>query len=308
MMPVAEIPAALERVLGTLLVDNTITSWKVAAEGSNTTLVVRLVTAGPDQHGASCQQSSQHATYRKKPPSQIRRDQQRAYARLQAKNNELRQASDISFPNPPISNIAPKVVSESVQSELGLFDNSDTVYSNIPEGDPCAREVRELTTLQPSLSRESPRDLLTYQRDDVTAVPHTNSDKQQQHVLEKKTGFPMAVVHNYVSALKDRSLVRRVRDQRRNQYFRTVVTHPELPDRVICESDDMVTVYTCVEPLHTAFFCLKQDDRHMMEEERGYLRKLRTGQPVDRGRYDHYVQCARADMCMLMEMIRWCVG
>ena len=66
-------PTTAEAVLTTLLVDNHVTSWKVAAEGQTSVFVLRL-TSNHEQPAIA----NTTGQWRRKPPSQLRRDQQRA--------------------------------------------------------------------------------------------------------------------------------------------------------------------------------------------------------------------------------------
>ena len=72
-----DLPKALDTVLKALLSDHSISSWKVAAEGQNPTMVLRL---SPRREPYVCQDGVRvdtSAVYRRKPPSQINRDKRR---------------------------------------------------------------------------------------------------------------------------------------------------------------------------------------------------------------------------------------
>ena len=72
-----DLPKALDTVLKALLSDHSISSWKVAAEGQNPTIVLRL---SPRRDPYVCQDGVRvdtSAVYRRKPPSQINRDKRR---------------------------------------------------------------------------------------------------------------------------------------------------------------------------------------------------------------------------------------
>ena len=67
-----ELPSALERVLGALLNDHCVTSWKVTSEGQTPTVVLRLKPVSEHQDYVSTH------VYRRKPLSQVMRDRRRA--------------------------------------------------------------------------------------------------------------------------------------------------------------------------------------------------------------------------------------
>ena len=66
-----ELPKALESVLGALLDNHSITSWKVTAEGQDPTVILRLRSTGVNQDGVSM------SAYRRKSASQVLRDRRR---------------------------------------------------------------------------------------------------------------------------------------------------------------------------------------------------------------------------------------
>ena len=73
-----DLPRALDTVLKALLSDHSIFSWKVAAEGHNPTIVLRLCPRRePNMYQDGVRVADTLAVYRRKPPSQINRDRRR---------------------------------------------------------------------------------------------------------------------------------------------------------------------------------------------------------------------------------------
>ena len=74
-------PTALDNALEALLTENAVSSWKISSEGRKTIVVLRLVTTtDPDMADFTHPHTAtQH--FRRKPPSQVRRDQRRAAER-----------------------------------------------------------------------------------------------------------------------------------------------------------------------------------------------------------------------------------
>ena len=72
-----DIPKALDTVLKALLSDHSISSWKVAAEGQNPTIVLRLCPRREPNVYQDGVRIDTSAVYRRKPPSQINRDKRR---------------------------------------------------------------------------------------------------------------------------------------------------------------------------------------------------------------------------------------
>ena len=75
------LPKPAETVLTSLLAQYPVNSWKVTSEGQNVVFVLRMASDNlTDNTLPSCQ-------YRRKPPSQVRRDMRRSANRHQAQNN-----------------------------------------------------------------------------------------------------------------------------------------------------------------------------------------------------------------------------
>ncbi|XP_070173803.1 cyclic nucleotide-gated channel beta-1-like [Littorina saxatilis] len=82
-MPAVGLPTALEGTLETLLKENAVCSWKICAEGTKTTVVLRLVSISDSDRPAM----TRH--FRRKPTSQLQRDRLRAQER-QEKNEKAK--------------------------------------------------------------------------------------------------------------------------------------------------------------------------------------------------------------------------
>ena len=78
-MPVAGLPAAAETALNALLADNNVSSWKIVGEGASTVIILRH---NPQSYSSAENMADSNSThgqhFRRKPPSQIRRDQERS--------------------------------------------------------------------------------------------------------------------------------------------------------------------------------------------------------------------------------------
>ena len=85
-MPVEGLPSTLEAFLNSMLHVNTLSSFKIDSRGDNTAIVLRFT-------GQPCQSAN---TYRKKPPSQIQRDRNRAQQRRLTLHSQASQTFDSS--------------------------------------------------------------------------------------------------------------------------------------------------------------------------------------------------------------------
>ena len=138
-----ELPSALESVLGALLKDHSITSWKVTSEGQNPTVVLRLKPVNDKQDCVSTH------VYRRKPQSQVIRDRQRAAEHKQML--ELRNVciSDESPVNPIGQEMSVNQLSLDASVTQTIHEKKDSV--NVNSDIMCRSNVRdELNTpLQP---------------------------------------------------------------------------------------------------------------------------------------------------------------
>ena len=106
-----------------------------------------------------------------------------------------------------------------------------------------------------------------------------------QPVTENRVaGFHTGIVKDYVATLTSWSVQRRLRDKHRNHDFRKFVLGQSENYRniLICESDDLVLELPTDSPSENGglFWYVKQEELHMLQEERDKLRALQTGQPI----------------------------
>ena len=86
-MPVEGLPSSLEAMLNALLAENPVSSFKVEAGASRTVLVLRF-SSTTGQHGGNTTLPSS-ASYKKKNPAQIARDQRRTEAFQEQQRQQL---------------------------------------------------------------------------------------------------------------------------------------------------------------------------------------------------------------------------
>ena len=115
-------------------------------------------------------------------------------------------------------------------------------------------------------------------------------------------GYDLATIRNYVGSLKDRAVQRALRNINRNNSFKTVVLDKsDNKSKLICESDHFVFVSDCstYQKHPCTYWLIKQEERHMQQEELEYLRQQQKGKPVDRGRCADHLQKAMEDGLVL---------
>ena len=92
-MPVSGLPVAVNGVLTDLLQEQALNSWKVVGDTTATVALLRFSPADPAAITAS-QPGRSQVTFRKKPPSQVRRDRKGAGDKQKARPD---QASVLDF-------------------------------------------------------------------------------------------------------------------------------------------------------------------------------------------------------------------
>eukprot|EP00745_Piridium_sociabile_P042769 TRINITY_DN865_c0_g1_i4.p1 TRINITY_DN865_c0_g1~~TRINITY_DN865_c0_g1_i4.p1 ORF type:complete len:296 (+),score=72.21 TRINITY_DN865_c0_g1_i4:174-1061(+) len=264
-MPVTGLPVTLEKTLTALLTDNTVSSWKVAGEADNTVVVLRLKPVSKMSTTMADPVLNRHSQvqyYRKKPPSQVRRDQERARQQQQQRqrvqvgldsSDDDREPSIALFVEPTaqhLSSVEPTAPVHTDHSDSETEERGDVLQDNQPSSD-CNISL------------------------------HLQPDLQEEPIIDNRVaGFNTGDVRKYVATLTDRSVQRRLRDQQRNKLFRKTVLH-QSQDRnmLLCESDDIVLEYSCDSPDGglVMYWYVKQDQKNMLGEECVKLANLRKG-------------------------------
>ena len=230
------------------------------------TLVLRLSPAAIDSDTAT---SFAHThdnkqppvqCHRRKPPSQVRRDQKRAEER---KAKVCRQARDFSslrlFETP-----SDKDASRPTDDSTPLLDNRHNTAED-------ARATRCDSSVLYNDDLSSGVSVTTHTEDSFCDI------KQDKHCASLD---PLNIVRNYVAELMDRPLQRRLRDTHRNNTQRRVVTNGNQDKPLmIFETDDMVFVYnpegqsSSDKTGKITYWFAKQDPKRLLQEEMDYLQK-----------------------------------
>ncbi|KAL8562252.1 hypothetical protein ACOMHN_037208 [Nucella lapillus] len=210
--------------------------------------------------------------YRRKPPSAQRRDRERAAKQQQRKRVE--QADSCCDSTGGIDELfMPETQYKQTDSDTGdvTEERNTTTHEEHSDGEAAAKAKAHVLHVQDSLPCGSDCAV------DLN-LPETNSDIEP--VIESIIdGFDAGTVKNYVATLTDRSLQRRLRNQNRNNAFRRVVLQSDDADLLLFESDDIVLEYSLHPSSNDtyAFWYIKQEDRNILDEERGKLANLRNG-------------------------------
>ena len=277
-MPVAGLPTALDSALEVLLTENAVSSWKISAEGRKTIVVLRLVTTtDPDMADFTHPHTAtQH--FRRKPPSQVRRDQRRAAERTR-QNPEASEHSPSGLfqPTPPPTT--------TVAAHLEMQSENDTQHMYASDTDARASRSPDYSAPASSVSQSldfSVENLMAWKGQSVTETVQDCTNLSEKRAVQY--GYDLATIRNYVGSLKDRAVQRALRNTSRNNSFKTVVLDKsDNKSKLICETDDFVFVSDCstYQRHPCTYRLIKQEERRMLQEELEYLRKLQKGKPVD---------------------------
>ena len=256
--------------------------------------------------------ATQH--FRRKPPSQVRRDQRRAAERTR-QNPEASEHSPSGLfqPTPPPST--------TVAAHLEMQSENDTQHTYASDTDTDARASRSPDYSAPASSRTCDTDGVSLSRvsqsldfsvENLTAWKGQSDTETVQdctNLSEKRAvhcGYDLATIRNYVGSLKDRAVQRALRNTNRNNSFKTVVfDKSDNKCKLICETDDCVFVSDCstYQKHPCTYWLIKQEERHMLQEELEYLRKLQKGKPVDRGRCADHLQKVLEEVLVLRDCV-----
>ena len=173
------LPRALDNMLGVLLCDHTVSSWKIAANGPNPTVVLRLrQTHQSQEHGY--QYRAQTKLYRTKPPSQVERDRKRAA--------QFRQRCDLNLDSD--KNDIPCDLSENI-TDINATENPSTGVQNGNTANVyvCSDIHKVPSDIDPHLSREALRleDTECTGDLDSLAIGGVESDQEMDQQSAKST-------------------------------------------------------------------------------------------------------------------------
>jgi hypothetical protein len=132
-----------------------------------------------------------------------------------------------------------------------------------------------------------------------------------QQIDNTVAGFNPAVVKSSVANFTARLMQRRLRDSERNNTFRKVAVQETESARVLlCESDDIVLVYSCQSQWDdcAVHWFVKQDERRMSSEDRVKLTNLRKGRSIDNTEHTDIQARAQRVLQTLRGLIKFYLG
>jgi len=325
-MPVVGLPTTLEVTLGALLQQHCITSWKVCGEGEQTTVVLRLKAGSSDGNMAG-QQTPVY--FRRKPPSQTNRDRRRTEERRQAeerrwaeerrraeerRQTEERQEDKASalFPfetSPSLFMPTPPITQSVSHTNTPASPNHMPSQSVLPTHDyRCASGAVTVLEADTVAEQQGGIDLVEVPVPDIT-MEGEDCDEYLDQIRD--AGYSGDTIKNYVGGLRNRSLQRNLRDVSRNKDFLNVYTSDEIPDTIICESEDMIFQFIWTDDTHNPadyFWFAKKNTRQLTQEEKDIYSKLQLWTPADRDRIKDRISAGLDVLHVMMDAIRFFLG
>lgn len=78
--------------------------------------------------------------------------------------------------------------------------------------------------------------------------------------------------------------------------------------RLICETGDFVSDCSTYGKRPCTYWLIKQEERHMLQKDLEYLRKLHKGKSVDRERYADHIHKMLEELLVLRNVTRFYTG
>ena len=186
--------------------------------------------------------------------------------------------------------------------------SSSPDYSAPASSRPCDTDGVSLSRVSQSLDF-SVENLMAWKGQSESETVQDCTNQSEKRAIQ--CGYDLATIRNYVGSLKDRAVQRAQRNTNRNNSFKTVVLEKsDNKSKLICETDDFVFVSDCstYKKHPCTYWLIKQEERHMLQEELEYLRKLQKGKPVDRGKCADHLQKVLEEVLGLRDVTRFYLG
>ena len=331
-MPISGLPVSLEAVLGSLLQQNSISSWKVTGTGAENTVVVLRLTS---QTHADIEPPTT-LRYRKKPPSQLKRDRERLQQRITLQTEKemttKNQASDCNYDASPVLFCSPPNQQTVHTTQADSDTDIDTLTVKpvvIPRATrPASPQPTDSETVGAAARCEtgSCSDNERITADSVTDNSDGESEmccdvgipEKQLHTAERaavEEGFSLVEIKERVGSIMNRSLQERLRNKQRNVNFRKFVADTKNDERLICESDEVVIVNRkptgggC-DDVYIEHWFVKQNYRNLLPDENAFMTTLIDQTTSDRSTPQCLQQrsAARRQLASLMGAMQFYLG
>jgi len=141
--------------------------------------------------------------------------------------------------------------------------------------------------------------------DSIVQAPDSESEEETKSAYsEDMPAEPPPGTTEYIGTIRDKSVLQRLKDRRRNLAFRKIVLNTIHPDHLLlCDSDDIVVMFNCVTRRVHHWF-VKQPDNKLIDVERTCLDRLKRWEPPDTDLGEDDVSEATKQLHFLRTVIR----
>ena len=309
-MPALGLPDTLENLLATLQTSAGLSSWKICSQDSNTTTVVLRFTGQPLDDTARAPRY-----YRRKCPSQRKRDQARLQAYIEQRSAKNKFATDqvsdcsnvrqtqsetdiitadpecdtvMTSDNRPTHPVSPPA------SPSGLFAPSpqtETVTDTMCHDNSAHVDLSTLQSVssdQPIISAAVSEGNIPFHFSDFSdrcdsATHKTDSDVCGVEQLARDAGFDVDDIKTKVGSVFDRKIQASLRDKSNNRDFHRIVVDDD-SDCFVCQSDDFVFMFERKTGDCVKWFIINHHAKRT-ETEIAILSNIKQWQTVERRSY-----------------------
>ena len=323
-MPVSGLPTALEAAVNALLQQHSITSWKISADGEKNPVVILRLTEFTHLQGGKDNSEVSKSTcpqlqYRRKPPSQVRRDRRRAEERrnLRTKDNQ-KQASDdesVTFHSclfkktPPLGKHTTQQEADDVSMSQPCIPPARARAARRVDGDTDSEHSRQagdspVTCTASADFNDSDSDI------DQQTVSCKEDPRDPTEVTAREAGYKLDVIKECVSGITDRRVQSNIRDKTRNTSVGKVVQFDGDPDRLLCDSDDIVAVVSSngSDCGIVRYLFVKQTRKYMCDHDLRLLSQLQQSEPLQRSEHEDKLKLSEKYLQILLDTMRHYLG
>ena len=317
------LPTALEISVNALLKEHFITSWKISADcDRNPVVILRLaefthLEAKDDTEVSAYSQQNfsrpPQFQYRRKPPSQIRRDKKRAEERRQQRSqtNQASNEEQDTFRHSCLFADTPPTGKHTLQKDT--LEVSRSQPESQPASARAARGDSDTDSCERRQDGDSPAVCTVSASDSELSIDKLTEDCSTRDPTEEKAveaGYKLDVIKECVSRITDRSVQNNIRDTSRNTSVGKVVQHDTDPDMLLCDSDDIVVVVSSKDGDSgiVRYLFVKQEQKYMRSDDLCMLSHLEQSKPIQRAEHEDRLKQSEKSLDILVNTMRYYLG
>ena len=320
-MPVIGLPFAVEGALNNLLTTSFVTSWKIQGFGRKSTIVINMV----DEQGVMADRNT--VQYKRKPPSQIRRDRERTetFQQERHRSEDNNQQEDKYMETDGINeNTSTQKQEEKIDQEQEKRKNKTDENSLSLPTDKTA-SVKKTTakeTTQQSQASAASRPIPQTSSNSVSQHRETRSDEKSQDEEKKpepphfSSNIEEAAFHLNQNNLDPDRITQRLeicskwmkinfKNKERNTGFMAVKRYVDSDgiEELVGNTDDYIFSYQADNMSKKTFLFKHNHHSYQTEEEIRLIQILMKGPPIDPLHYQKQLQVMNKDLDAVNEFM-----